>query len=115
MGSSLSRQDLRAYWPAIAPASAPDSQIMGYASVHDFVIFTYDLDFGPLTRSPKSGQPDGSDPSRGCSAGACRRDRSEALRASRAHLGHALGLADDTSAVYTPRMRYRGHARTQTP
>ncbi len=36
------------HWSALGPHSAADSEILGYARRHQFVIFTHDLDFGML-------------------------------------------------------------------
>lgn len=36
------------HWSAIGKASAPDTEIMAYASAHGYVVLTQDLDFGAI-------------------------------------------------------------------
>ncbi|MDZ4800398.1 MAG: DUF5615 family PIN-like protein [Bryobacteraceae bacterium] len=45
------------HWSDVGPAYAPDTQIMQYATVHGFVIFTHDLDFGALLATTKVRRP----------------------------------------------------------
>jgi predicted nuclease of predicted toxin-antitoxin system len=45
------------HWSSIGRASAPDTQIMDYASANGLIIFTHDLDFGALLANRKSRQP----------------------------------------------------------
>ena len=45
------------HWSSIGPSAAPDIQIMDYASANGMVIFTHDLDFGPLLANRKTRQP----------------------------------------------------------
>jgi predicted nuclease of predicted toxin-antitoxin system len=45
------------HWSTIGRPSAPDAQIMDYASAKGMVIFTHDLDFGALLASRKTRQP----------------------------------------------------------
>ena len=44
-------------WSTLGDASAPDSQILDYASSNGFVVFTHDLDFGMLLASRRSRTP----------------------------------------------------------
>ena len=36
------------HWSNIGAANANDTEIMGYAKTHDYVILTHDLDFGAI-------------------------------------------------------------------
>ena len=36
------------HWAAIGAGNAPDTEIMAYAGIHDYVILTHDLDFGAI-------------------------------------------------------------------
>ncbi|MCL1892632.1 MAG: DUF5615 family PIN-like protein [Holophagaceae bacterium] len=36
------------HWSSIGAADAPDTEIMAYAKVNDFVVFTHDLDFSTI-------------------------------------------------------------------
>jgi len=45
------------HWSSIGRPSAPDTQIMDYASANGMVIFTHDLDFGALLASRKTRRP----------------------------------------------------------
>ena len=38
------------HWSVIGPANAPDVEIMAWATLHECVVFTHDLDFGTLLR-----------------------------------------------------------------
>jgi predicted nuclease of predicted toxin-antitoxin system len=45
------------HWSSIGQPSAPDTQIMDYASANGLVIFTHDLDFGALLASRRTCRP----------------------------------------------------------
>lgn len=45
------------HWSTVGEASAPDSQILGYAGSNGFTLFTHDLDFGMLLAVRKSPGP----------------------------------------------------------
>jgi predicted nuclease of predicted toxin-antitoxin system len=45
------------HWSKIGQPSAPDSQIMDYATANDLVIFTHDLDFGALLATRNHRRP----------------------------------------------------------
>jgi len=45
------------HWSLVGPVSAPDSEILHYADVHGYVIFTHDLDFGALLARRKTSGP----------------------------------------------------------
>ena len=45
------------HWSTVGDASAPDAEIMEYASRHSMVVFTHDLDFGALLANRKTRQP----------------------------------------------------------
>lgn len=45
------------HWSSVGRASAPDSEIMDYASANRLIIFTHDLDFGALLAHRKASQP----------------------------------------------------------
>ena len=45
------------HWSKIGEPSAPDNQIMAYASANELVIFTHDLDFGALLAHGKVRRP----------------------------------------------------------
>ncbi len=45
------------HWSTIGPASAPDSELLEYASANGLVIFTHDLDFGMLLAVRKTRGP----------------------------------------------------------
>ena len=46
-----------AHWSLLGSPSAPDSEILEYASENGFVIFTHDLDFGALLAKRQVRQP----------------------------------------------------------
>lgn len=46
-----------AHWVDVGVPSAPDSEILEYASEHGFVILTHDLDYGALVANRESRQP----------------------------------------------------------
>ena len=45
------------HWSEIGQPSAPDTEIMDYASAYGLVVFTHDLDFGALLANRKTRQP----------------------------------------------------------
>ena len=45
------------HWSNIGQPSAPDTEIMDYASAYGLVVFTHDLDFGALLANRKARQP----------------------------------------------------------
>jgi predicted nuclease of predicted toxin-antitoxin system len=45
------------HWSKIGEPSAPDTEILDYASANGLVIFTHDLDFGALLATRKSRRP----------------------------------------------------------
>ena len=45
------------HWSQIGEPSAPDTEILDYASENGLVIFTHDLDFGALLATRKTRQP----------------------------------------------------------
>jgi predicted nuclease of predicted toxin-antitoxin system len=45
------------HWSILGNPSAPDSEILEYASANGFVIFTHDLDFGALLAKRQIRQP----------------------------------------------------------
>lgn len=45
------------HWSTVGEASAPDSQILGYAGSNGFTLFTHDLDFGMLLAVRRSPGP----------------------------------------------------------
>ena len=45
------------HWSTLGPASAPDADIMAYASTHDFVVFTHDLDFSAILAATQGEKP----------------------------------------------------------
>jgi predicted nuclease of predicted toxin-antitoxin system len=45
------------HWSSIGAPSAPDTQIMDYASANGLVIFTHDLDLGALLANRKTRHP----------------------------------------------------------
>jgi predicted nuclease of predicted toxin-antitoxin system len=45
------------HWSTIGEPSAPDQQIMDYASANGLIVFTHDLDFGALLANRNSRQP----------------------------------------------------------
>ena len=46
-----------AHWSTLGASNAPDSEIMAYASVHDYVVLTHDLDFGAILASTHGEKP----------------------------------------------------------
>jgi predicted nuclease of predicted toxin-antitoxin system len=45
------------HWSNIGQPSAPDTEIMDYASAYGLVVFTHDLDFGALLANRKTRRP----------------------------------------------------------
>jgi predicted nuclease of predicted toxin-antitoxin system len=45
------------HWSTLGDPSAPDTQIMEYASENSLVVFTHDLDFGALLANTRRSQP----------------------------------------------------------
>ena len=46
-----------AHWSAVGRFDAPDSEILSYAARHDYVVLTYDLDFGAILAATHGGKP----------------------------------------------------------
>jgi predicted nuclease of predicted toxin-antitoxin system len=46
-----------AHWSALGAISAPDSEIMAYASANDYVVLTYDLDFSAILAATHGEKP----------------------------------------------------------
>ena len=46
-----------AHWSTLGAHNAPDSQIMAYASAHDCVVLTHDLDFGAILAASQGAKP----------------------------------------------------------
>jgi predicted nuclease of predicted toxin-antitoxin system len=54
----LAEQGIEAvHWSVVGPASAPDFEILDYADLRGYVIFTHDLDFGALLARRKASRP----------------------------------------------------------
>ena len=45
------------HWSAIGAKTAPDSEIMAYASMNDCVVLTHDLDFGAILAATQGEKP----------------------------------------------------------
>ena len=45
------------HWSHVGKASAPDTEIVEFASAKGFIVFTHDLDFGALLAARKAGGP----------------------------------------------------------
>ncbi len=45
------------HWSLVGAATAPDSEILGWAAANGFVVFTHDLDFGALLSTARSRGP----------------------------------------------------------
>ncbi|HMD54974.1 MAG TPA: DUF5615 family PIN-like protein [Phycisphaerae bacterium] len=45
------------HWSKLGPADAKDIQIMAYAAKHNFVVLTYDLDFGAILAATGGTKP----------------------------------------------------------
>lgn len=46
-----------AHWSSVGLANAPDSEIMHYASAHDYVVLTHDLDFSAILAATHGEKP----------------------------------------------------------
>lgn len=46
-----------AHWSTVGAMNAPDSEIMAYASAHDYVVLTQDLDFGAILATTHGQKP----------------------------------------------------------
>ena len=46
-----------AHWSTLGANNAPDSEIMIYARVHDYVVLTHDLDFGAILAATHGEKP----------------------------------------------------------
>jgi len=46
-----------AHWSSLGLANAPDSEIMRYASTHDYVVLTHDLDFSAILAATHGDKP----------------------------------------------------------
>lgn len=46
-----------AHWSTLGAKNAPDSEIMTYAKVHDYVVLTHDLDFGAILAATHGEKP----------------------------------------------------------
>ena len=46
-----------AHWSTLGANNAPDSEIMAYAGVHDYVVLTHDLDFGAILAATHGEKP----------------------------------------------------------
>jgi predicted nuclease of predicted toxin-antitoxin system len=46
-----------AHWSTLGNPRSPDAEIMRFASEHDWVVFTNDLDFGALLAHTRAGKP----------------------------------------------------------
>jgi len=46
-----------AHWSGIGAATATDSEIMEFAAKNDYVVLTYDLDFGAILAATKGNKP----------------------------------------------------------
>lgn len=46
-----------AHWSTIGAIGAPDSEIMAYAKVNDYVVLTHDLDFGAILAATHGDKP----------------------------------------------------------
>lgn len=46
-----------AHWSTLGAGSAPDTEIMAYASKNDYVVLTYDLDFSAILAATHGAKP----------------------------------------------------------
>jgi predicted nuclease of predicted toxin-antitoxin system len=46
-----------AHWSTLGAINAPDSEIMDYAKVNDYVVLTHDLDFGSILAATHGEKP----------------------------------------------------------
>jgi predicted nuclease of predicted toxin-antitoxin system len=45
------------HWSAVGDPTAPDEDILAWASAHGYVVFTHDLDFGTILAATKTKSP----------------------------------------------------------
>ncbi len=45
------------HWSTLGPPNAPDAEIMAYASAHDLVVLTHDLDFSAILANTHGEKP----------------------------------------------------------
>ncbi len=45
------------HWTMLGPNNAPDTQIMAYASAHNYVVLTHDLDFSAILAATHGEKP----------------------------------------------------------
>lgn len=45
------------HWSQIGETNAPDAEIMTYARIHGYVVFTHDLDFGTILFHSRAASP----------------------------------------------------------
>ena len=45
------------HWSGVGAANATDREIMAYAAEHDYVVLTYDLDFGAILAATQGEKP----------------------------------------------------------
>ncbi len=45
------------HWSALGASRAPEDEIMAYASNHDFIVMTHDLDFGAILATTHGNKP----------------------------------------------------------
>lgn len=46
-----------AHWSTLGALNAPDSEIMGFARTHSYVVFTHDLDFSAILAATQGHKP----------------------------------------------------------
>jgi predicted nuclease of predicted toxin-antitoxin system len=46
-----------AHWSNLGAGNAPDAEIMAFAKVHDYVVFTHDLDFSAILAATRGEKP----------------------------------------------------------
>lgn len=46
-----------AHWSTFGAHNAPDAEIMAFAKANDYVVLTYDLDFGAILAATHGGKP----------------------------------------------------------
>jgi predicted nuclease of predicted toxin-antitoxin system len=45
------------HWSSVGKATAPDSEIMAYAKLHDYIVLTHDLDFSAILATTQGTKP----------------------------------------------------------
>jgi predicted nuclease of predicted toxin-antitoxin system len=45
------------HWSIVGKATAPDSEIMAYAKLHDYIVLTHDLDFSAILATTQGTKP----------------------------------------------------------